>query len=552
MFVVAALYKFVSLPDYREKQADILQSCIDFEVKGTLLLAEEGINGTIAGTREAIDNVLAKLREDKRFSDLEVKESQTDEMPFYRTKVRLKKEIVTLGQEGIDPNLLVGTYVQPAEWNDLISRDDVTLIDVRNDYEIEIGTFKGAVDPDTKTFRDYPEYVAKNLDPSKQKKVAMFCTGGIRCEKASAFMLQQGFEDVYHLKGGILKYLEQVDQGESHWEGDCFVFDNRVAVNHDLEVAGYDQCHACRRPITDTDKQSPHYEAGISCPKCVDEYTEGQRQRFAERQKQIQLAKQRGQKHIAQVIEHDQEKRRELLGLSSASVSGQVLQATRENLPVLYSFRRCPYAMRARLSLLIAGIDVELREVALRNKPAEMLALSPKATVPVLELTDGTVLEESIDIMQWAWQAVDDDSGVQYVSESEIQSLLEPLEQGSGSFKVLLDKYKYADRHPEKTATEYRAEAENYLKTLAIQLSDKEYLFGPMWSFADIAIAPFIRQFARVDQEWFNKSEHQTVRQWLYRVLESNEFQYCMKKVKPWHVDSKTVIFTRPEISSAA
>lgn len=549
MFVVAALYKFVSLPDYREMQADVLQACLDLGVKGTLLLAEEGINGTIAGTRKAVDGVLTRLRQDVRFSDIDVKESQTDEMPFYRTKVRLKKEIVTLGQEGIDPNKLVGTYVQANEWNDLISRDDVTLIDVRNDYEIEIGTFKGAVDPDTKTFRDYPEYVAKNLDPDKQKKVAMFCTGGIRCEKASAYMLQQGFEEVYHLKGGILKYLEDVDQTETHWEGDCFVFDNRVAVNHDLEVAGYDQCHACRRPITDTDKHSEHFEKGISCPKCVGEYTEGQRQRFAERQKQIQLAKQRGEKHIAQVIEHDQKKRRELLGLSS--VSQQVMQASRETLPILYSFRRCPYAMRARLSLLIAGINVELREVALRNKPAEMLALSPKATVPVLELTDGTVLEESIDIMHWAWQKVDDDSGVQYVSESEIQALVQPLEQGEGNFKILLDKYKYADRHPEKSAEEYRTEAENYLRILVKQLSDKEFLFGSMWSFADVAIAPFVRQFARVDQEWFNQSERQTIRQWLHRILESNEFQYCMKKVKPWHADTKPVIFSLPELSVA-
>ena len=550
MFVVAALYKFVSLPDYRDLQADILQSCLDLGVKGTLLLAEEGINGTIAGTRGAIDDILVKLRQDERFSDIDVKESQTDEMPFYRTKVRLKKEIVTLGQEGIDPNKLVGTYVQANDWNDLISRDDVTLIDVRNDYEIEIGTFKGAVDPDTKTFRDYPEYVAQNLDPNKQKKVAMFCTGGIRCEKASAYMLQQGFEEVYHLKGGILKYLEDVDQAESHWEGDCFVFDNRVAVNHDLEVAGYDQCHACRRPITDEDKNSEHYEKGISCPKCVDEYTEGQRQRFAERQKQIQLAKQRGEKHIAQVIEHDQKKRRELLGLSS--VSQQVEQATRENLPTLYSFRRCPYAMRARLSLLIAGIDVELREVALRNKPAEMLALSPKATVPVLELTDGTVLEESLDIMLWAWQKVDDDSGVQYVSEQEVQALIKPLEQGEGGFKILLDKYKYADRHPEKSAEEYRSEAEGYLRLLSEQLGNKDFLFGSMWSFADIAIAPFVRQFAKVDQDWFNQSEHQTIRQWLHRVLESNEFQYCMKKIKPWHVDTKPVIFSLPELPSVA
>jgi len=378
----------------------------------------------------------------------------------------------------------------------------------------------------------------------------MFCTGGIRCEKASAYMLKQGFEEVYHLKGGILKYLEEIDQDDSFWQGDCFVFDNRVAVNHDLEVAGYDQCHACRRPITEKDKASTEYEKGISCPKCINEYTEAQRQRFAERQKQIQLAKQRGELHIAQVIEHDQKKRRELLGLSPASQ--QVIEATQENHPILYSFRRCPYAMRARMSLLIAGIDVELREVALRNKPAEMLALSPKATVPVLELTDGSILEESIDIMRWAWQEVDDDSGVQYVSQTQSEELIKPLEQGEGSFKILLDKYKYADRHPERTAQAYRSDAEQYLRTLSAQLGEQDFLFGPMWSFADIAIAPFIRQFARVDQEWFNNSEHQTVRHWLTRILESNEFQYCMKKVKPWYADTKPVLFSHSNISKTA
>ncbi|MBT8140990.1 MAG: rhodanese-related sulfurtransferase, partial [Gammaproteobacteria bacterium] len=522
----------------------------DLDIKGTLLLANEGINGTIAGTRAAIDALLTQLREDPRFADLDVKESLTDTMPFYRTKVRLKKEIVTLGQAGIDPNKLVGTYVNPQDWNALIAQDDVTLIDVRNDYEVEIGSFKGALDPDTKTFRDYPEYVKNNLDPDKQKKVAMFCTGGIRCEKASAYMLQQGFEEVYHLKGGILKYLEEVQEAESFWQGDCFVFDNRVAVDHQLGVAGYDQCHACRRPITDADKDSIHYQKGVSCPKCADEYSEGQRQRFAERQKQIELAKQRGEQHIAQVIEHDQRKRREYFGLSESQQ--QVVDATAENYPILYSFRRCPYAMRARLSVLLAGIAVELREVALRNKPAEMLALSPKATVPVLELNDGTVLEESLEIMHWAWQAIDDDSGVQYVPQHLLSELLDPLEQGEGSFKVLLDKYKYADRHPEQSAESYRSQAEEYLYQLAEQLGDKAYLFGAQWSFADIAIAPFVRQFAHVDKDWFAQSEHTAVRDWLYRILESDEFQLCMKKTKPWYPDSKRLIFTRSGLLKAA
>ncbi|NNC98208.1 MAG: glutathione S-transferase [Gammaproteobacteria bacterium] len=208
--------------------------------------------------------------------------------------------------------------------------------------------------------------------------------------------------------------------------------------------------------------------------------------------------------------------------------------------------------MRARLSVLLAGIAVELREVALRNKPAEMLALSPKATVPVLELNDGTVLEESLEIMHWAWQAIDDDSGVQYVPQHLLSELLDPLEQGEGSFKVLLDKYKYADRHPEQSAESYRSQAEEYLYQLAEQLGDKAYLFGAQWSFADIAIAPFVRQFAHVDKDWFAQSEHTAVRDWLYRILESDEFQLCMKKTKPWYPDSKRLIFTRSGLLKAA
>jgi glutathione S-transferase len=228
------------------------------------------------------------------------------------------------------------------------------------------------------------------------------------------------------------------------------------------------------------------------------------------------------------------------------------MQAALESLPVLYSFRRCPYAMRARMSLLLAGITVELREVALKNKPAELLALSPKATLPVLELTDGRVLEESLDIMRWAWQAIKNDSAVESVSEQEIRELLLPLEQGEGSFKILLDKYKYAERHPERTAHAYRTDAEEYLYKLAKQLGEKKFLFGEQWSFADVAIAPFIRQFMRIDQEWFNQSDHQSVRHWLMRILESKEFQLCMKKVKPWHADSKPVIFSADAILKAA
>ncbi|RRW43052.1 rhodanese-related sulfurtransferase [Pseudomonas luteola] len=295
--VVAALYKFVTLEDYVERREPLLTVMLDNEVKGTLLLAEEGINGTIAGSRAGIDAVLAFLKADSRLVDLEHKESYCDEQPFYRTKVKLKKEIVTLGVPGVDPNKKVGTYVDPKDWNALISDPDVVLIDTRNDYEVSIGTFTNAVDPKTKSFREFPQYVRQNFDPSRHKKVAMFCTGGIRCEKASSFMLNEGFEEVYHLKGGILKYLEEVPQEDSLWQGDCFVFDNRVTVRHDLSEGEYDQCHACRTPISAADRESEHYVPGISCPHCWDSLPEKTRISARERQKQIELARQRNQPH---------------------------------------------------------------------------------------------------------------------------------------------------------------------------------------------------------------------------------------------------------------
>lgn len=296
--IVAALYQFVTLDDYHEMREPLLDICLRSGTRGTLLLAREGINGTIAGTREGIDAVLAYLKADPRLAALEHKESQDDHMPFYRMKVKLKKEIVTMGVEGIDPNDCVGTYVKPQDWNDLVNDPDVVLIDTRNDYECDIGTFKGAVDPLTVTFREFPAYVREHLDPGKQKKVAMFCTGGIRCEKASAFMLKEGFEEVYHLQGGILKYLEEVPQDESIWEGECFVFDNRVSVDHQLQKGSYDQCFGCRHPITEEDKLSGLYEKGVCCPHCHDALTGDQKLRFRERQKQTELAAQRGEAHV--------------------------------------------------------------------------------------------------------------------------------------------------------------------------------------------------------------------------------------------------------------
>jgi len=304
-YIVAALYKFASLPDYRELQPALLDFCIGHDLKGTLLLAEEGINGTVAGSREAIDALMAYLRSDPRLADIEHKESFAEKTPFYRMKVRLKKEIVTLGVPGINPNNKVGTYVAPEDWNALISDPDVIVIDTRNDYEYDIGTFKGAIDPHTTTFREFPDYVEKHLDPAKHKKVAMFCTGGIRCEKASSFMMEQGFEEVYHLQGGILKYLENVPAEESLWQGECFVFDQRVAVRHGLELGEYDQCHACRHPLSPEEMQSPQYVAGISCPYCHDTLTAEKRASVAERQKQMSLAKRRGEAHLGKVVKKD-------------------------------------------------------------------------------------------------------------------------------------------------------------------------------------------------------------------------------------------------------
>lgn len=296
--VVSALYKFVRLDDFESQKAPLLEKMKQQGVRGTLLLAAEGINGTIAGSREGIEAVLAYIKSDPRLDDLVHKESYDEEIPFSRTKVKLKKEIVTMGVEGIDPRQVVGTYVEARDWNDLISREDVLLVDTRNDYEVEIGTFKHAINPETTSFREFPAYVEKNLDKNQHKKIAMFCTGGIRCEKSTAYLKEQGFDEVYHLKGGILKYLEEVDEQDSLWQGECFVFDSRVAVNQQLEHGSYDQCFACRYPITEQDKLSEDYVPGVSCHRCISSQTEKKRQRFSEREKQIQLAKTRGEQHV--------------------------------------------------------------------------------------------------------------------------------------------------------------------------------------------------------------------------------------------------------------
>lgn len=325
-YVVCALYKFVTLDDYEALREPLLNLLLTRQIRGTLLLAREGINGTVAGSREAIDALKAWLEADQRFAGIPYKESLDVRQPFNRTKVKLKREIVTMGVEGIDPKQIVGTYVKPQDWNALISDPEVVLIDTRNAYEVAIGTFRNAVNPNTETFREFPDYVKTHLDPRRHKKVAMFCTGGIRCEKSTAFLKTQGFEEVYHLEGGILKYLEDVPATDSLWDGECFVFDDRVTVNHQLQRGQYDQCNACRMPITDADKASPLYMQGVSCPHCHDKLSDEQRARFAEREKQIALARARGEQHVggevAQIIAQRKVAKRTTRARQAESCSG--------------------------------------------------------------------------------------------------------------------------------------------------------------------------------------------------------------------------------------
>ena len=298
-FLVAALYHFASFPDYKSFQEPLQALCEDNNVRGTLLLAHEGINGTIAGPESGVRTVLAFIRARPEFANLEHKESHASKSPFLRMKVKLKKEIVTMGVENIDPKKIVGTYVDPKDWNALISDPETILIDTRNDYETAIGIFKGAIDPNIKTFREFPDWVRNNPGLHNKPKIAMYCTGGIRCEKSTAFAKELGFEEVYHLKGGILKYLEEVPEEESLWEGECFVFDERVGVGHGLKEGDFRLCRACRYPLTAEAVASPQYEDGVSCPHCYETRSDEDRERFRQRQKQIELAKKRGQKHIA-------------------------------------------------------------------------------------------------------------------------------------------------------------------------------------------------------------------------------------------------------------
>ena len=298
--LVAALYKFVEISDLLSLQDNLYNICEENNIMGTILIADEGINGTISGKHNEIKETISSLTSDDRFSNIEIKYSSTDKQPFHRMKVRLKKEIVTIGLPEINPNKKVGKYVKPEDWNKLISDPNVVVIDTRNKYETKIGSFQNALDPETSSFREFPDWVKKfkNSEDNTNKKIAMFCTGGIRCEKASSLMKEEGFEDVYHLQGGILKYLETIDKENSLWNGECFVFDQRVCLTDELEVGSYKMCFACRMPITEEEMQNEKYIEGISCIYCYDKTTKEKKERFGSRQKQILLAKERGEKHL--------------------------------------------------------------------------------------------------------------------------------------------------------------------------------------------------------------------------------------------------------------
>lgn len=295
MFVIAALYHFSRFEDPAILKPQLLALCEEKEVMGTLLLAPEGINGTIAGPRAGIDRILSHIRTLPGCADLEWKEALSGRRPFGKMKVRIKREIVTMGQPDVDPRASVGHYISPEDWNELITRDDVAVIDTRNDYEVAIGTFDGAIDPKTQSFGAFPAWWEENKHRFHNKKIAMFCTGGIRCEKSTNYLLGQGVEDVYHLKGGILKYLEEVPEAHSTWKGDCFVFDNRVSVGHGLEEGPHLLCHGCRQPILPSDRARPEYEDGVSCHNCFDKTSDFDKSRFRERQKQLVLERLRNQ-----------------------------------------------------------------------------------------------------------------------------------------------------------------------------------------------------------------------------------------------------------------
>jgi UPF0176 protein len=519
--LTAALYKFVALPDFAELRDPLLACCEAHQIQGTILLAEEGINGTIAGSPDRVYAVLAFLRQDPRLADLEHKESYAEAQPFHRMKVRLKREIVTMGVPGLNPTELAGQYVDPNDWNALINDPNVVVIDARNDYEVAIGSFQGAINPNTKSFSELPDWLlqqeslnatATNSNSNIKPKVAMFCTGGIRCEKSTAFLRSQGFDEVYHLKGGILKYLETIPEADSLWQGECFVFDERVTVIHGLTPGTYDLCRACRQPVSPSDKTSAQYQLGVSCPNCYGQRSADQNARLAERQRQVELAKQRNQLHVGA--------RYPSLGKA---------EARSPQPPILYSFRRCPFAMRARMALAISGISCELREVILRDKPEALLTASAKGTVPVLVIGD-RVIDESLEIMIWALEQQDPEGWL----DGDRETMLTLIQDCDRDFKHHLDRYKYAHRYPDNDGLAHRSAGALYLEKLNNQLALTGYLFGKKASLADRAIVPFVRQFSIADVEWFNAQPWPQLQAWLATWVDSQLYADIMQKYEPW------------------
>jgi len=536
-FLTAAFYKFVDLPDYTERKAPLLALCEAHHVKGLILLAREGINSTIAGAPDDVHAVLAYLRHDPLLADLQHKASYASKAPFYRMKVRLKKEIVTLGVPGISPTQMAGTYVKPQDWNALISDPEVVVVDTRNDYEVEIGSFAGAIDPQIESFSQLPDWVAQaqalQERNGRKPKVAMFCTGGIRCEKSTAFLRAQGFDQVYHLEGGILKYLETVSPEHSLWQGECFVFDERVSVGHGLVPGPHALCRCCRDPLPAGAIGSPLYEAGVSCPRCHATTTDAQKNSARERQRQWDIAKASNQAHMgAQRIDARHQTPRKPVLLPPGT-------------PVLYSFRRCPYAMRARLALQAAGVQCELREVALKQKPEALLQASPKGTVPVLVLQD-RVIEHSLDIMLWALQGHDPHNWLP-IDPSLQTDALALVAQCDGDFKFHLDRYKYPNRFDlppgPHGGISHRTQGAVFLAHLNTRLQQQAFLIDHQWRWADAAIAPFVRQFAHADGAWFASQAWPALQAWLSGFEASAAYDGVMEKYKPWHAGQPQMAF---------
>lgn len=534
-YLTAALYLFVDLPDFAALQQPLQATCDAHGVRGMLLLAPEGINGTIAGSPAAVHAVLAWLRSDARLAPLRHKEALGDRMPFYRMRVRLKREIVSMGVAGLNPAKHAGTYVEPKDWNALIDDPEVVVIDTRNHYEVGIGSFARAIDPRTRSFTEFPAWVEQQSAPggvlAGNPRVAMFCTGGIRCEKSTAYLKSRGFDEVYHLEGGILKYLETVAEEDSRWWGDCFVFDERVSVGHGLQPGHHELCRSCRMPLSEDDRASPHYMPGVSCPYCHGMRSDAQMQALAERERQVALAAQRGQEHIGNKL------------AATAAHNTPALQADAvQGLPVLYSFRRCPYAMRARLAIAASGLRCELREVVLRDKPAALLQASPKGTVPVLVLPDGQVLEQSLEIMHWALQQSDPGHWLQ-PAEGCTDDMHALIAACDGRFKQALDRCKYPNRYPDADPQEQWAAAQSWLLELEARLARSAHLFGSHASLADMAISPFVRQFAGIDTARWEAGPWPQVRRWLAAWQAGEALERVMGKYAAWVEGDAPVLF---------